>query len=453
MEIAILGHMGRDEAIADRLQGQQLHVLGQWANPGLVEKAEASGGEFHTIKSIKDNEDIADYIQAIEPDMFLTHFDDALASGVVDAIKRRVTDKRMLPVLIPSPDQASARVEWDKFYLRKLIDMLDPEFNPQNYMVTSIAEANAAIDAFQSLGKEIALKPRNLTGGKGVKVQGKHFETYNEANTYAAGVLGASNQQGLEVQEKLEGYEFTLQLLTDGQTLILPPATYDYPYREDGDVGPGTGGMGAFSMKATEQLPFLDQTDYNAAIALMKQLLVVMRDRGDDYKGVLYPTFFKTCNGLKIVEVNARGGDPELINILDLLEDSVDFASVLRATALGELDSASVQFQPLASAMVYLVHPEYGHSRAEPITFSMDADVIAAIGCEVRFAAAESIAAKTYQTASTSRIVGLSALDDTPWAARAKIDEAIQGGFGAELALAYRQDVANEMYIKQMGGF
>ena len=334
--------------------------------------------------------------------------------------------------------------------MRELINEINPKFNPMNFMAESPEGVREAIDFFKSQGKEIAVKPRNLTGGKGVKVMGKHFSTFAEGEAYALQVLEAKNQSGVEIQEKLVGHEFTLQLFTDGKTLVKPPATYDYPYREDGDQGFGTGGMGSFSMQASEQLPFINQNDYDEAVKLMEDLLVKMKERGHDYKGVLYPTFFKTKEGLKIVEVNARGGDPELINITDVMEDDINFGKVLELIAMGELAEDSVRYKKLATAMLYLVAPEYPDRTGPVYEFQMDPDVISENECRIRFAAAEWMAGNWYRTVGTSRTVGLSALGKTPWDARAKIHQAIANGFAHPLSLAYRNEVAQEAYIRSL---
>lgn len=450
MEIVLLGHMGRDEAAADRLEGHRLNVLGQWENPGLAERAEASGGYYATIGSIKNVELIADYVQSVEPDMFFTNFDDALAAGVVDAIKRRVADKRMPDLLLPCPDREASRVEWDKFFLRELIDEIDPKYNPVNFMAETTEVVNEAVSFFASQDTEIVVKPRNLTGGKGVKVQGKHYDTHEEGQTYALKVLAADDQTGVEIQEKLEGHEFTLQLFTDGATMIKPPATYDYPYREDGDIGPGTGGMGTFTMPAGEQLPFITQEDYDEATVLMDKLLQLLKDRGIDYKGILYPTFFKTKDGLKIVEINARGGDPEMVNIVDSMEDGTDLGEVLRLIARAELAEDSVRYQELASAMLYLVSHDYGYKKSESFEFGMNLALAGEHDLKIRFAAAEKVRQDRYRTVGTSRTVGISGLGANPWEVRTRIHAYIQEAFEHPLALAYRQDVADETYIRNL---
>lgn len=442
--------MGRDEAVADRLQYQhQLYIIGQWKNPGLVAKAEASGGEYFVANDMNDVQGITDIVERIQPDMFLTNFDSALAAGIVDALEDSVRSGTLSPLAIPCPSRAAARIEWDKFYLRELVAEVAPDYNPTNFMAEDEAAVREAIAYFQSRNTEIAIKPRGLTGGKGVKVMGKHFDTYDEATDYALKCVAGSGQNGVEVQEKMTGHEFTLQLLTDGTTIIEPPVTYDYPYREDGNTGPGTGGMGTFTMR-DGLMPFLDHSDYTEAIDLSEKILKIMREKGITYKGVLYTSFFKTPNGLKIVETNARGGDPELINIVDLMTDNVDLAAVLLSMANGDLTEDQVRFQPFASAMIYLVSPDYGFRSGEPVSLDIDTAAIEAAGVKLRFAATENVSGSAYRTVGSSRSVGLAALGEDPWDARDKLLMAIETGFEKPLVLDFRLDVAHREYIEKL---
>ena len=447
MEIAILGHMGRDEALAERLQEHKLHIIGEWRNPGLVAKAETTGGSYHVIDSVSNVDRISDIVKSLSPDMFLTNFDNALAAGVVDAVKSKLGKSDLL---IPCPDRSASRIEWDKFYLRQIIDEVDPKYNPINFMAKTPNQVNEAVEYFSNLGMEIAVKPRNLTGGKGVKVMGKHFMSFDEGRDYALKVINDGNQSGVEIQEKLEGHEFTLQIFTDGKTMVKPPSTYDYPYREDGDTGPGTGGMGAFSM-IDGLMPFISESDYDEAIALMKEVLLKLKEKGHDYKGVLYPTFFKTKKGLKIVEINARGGEPELINVVDLIDDGVDLGEALRLIALGELAEDSIKYKKLASALVYLVSPDYGYRTGNTYNFSIDVAIAEANKSRVRFAAAEQVGPNEYRSVKTSRVIGISSIDVTPWVARQNVYDAIRDGFGHPLTLEYRRQVADQAYVKALG--
>lgn len=446
MEIILLGHMGRDDALADRLEGHKLHVIGQWANPGLLDKTVASSGTYSLVENITDVEVIADAVQGIEPDMFLTNFDDALGAGVVNSIRRRVNEKRMPELLLPCPDQQASRIEWDKFYLRDIIEHVDPKYNPINFMVSTEEQVNLAVSFFEEENMEIVVKPRNLTGGKGVKVMGKHFESFKQGRDYALQVLDADNQEGVEVQEKLVGHEFTLQIFTDGKTIIKPPTTHDYPYREDGNLGPGTGGMGDFSME-DGLMPFLTEADYDEAIDITEKILEALKEQNIDYKGVIYPSFFKTDDGLKMVEVNARGGDPELINIIDLIEDDIELAEVLKQIALGELEPNSVRYKKLASAMIYLVSPDYAYRKGPAYEFGMDSSAATANNSRIRFAASERITGSRYRTVGSSRSVGISSNGATPWEARENILKTIEEAFEKPLDLDFRSEVGEEDYV------
>lgn len=450
--------MGRDDAAFDRLMEHELHIIGQWENPGLAEKAAQTGGSYQTVDSVTNTAGVADFVEHTEPDMFLTNFDDALAADVVGVVQQRLKDSHLRPILIPSPNKEASRIEWDKFFLRDLINKINPKYNPENFMCTTLAEATEAIAYFRSQGREVVIKPRALTGGKGVKVMGKHLRSFWDdsktelptAEEYSTTVLADSNQNGLEVQEKLEGPEFTLQIYTDGNVMVNPPTTCDYPYRKDGDMGSGTGGMGTFSMKPGEQPPFMSEEDYNEAMDLMADLLSVMKERGIDYKGILYPSFIKTKDGIKIVEVNARGGDPELINILDVMEDSVDYAEVLGLIAIGELRPDSIRFKDVASTLIYLVHPDYAVQAGTELGYGFNPKLAVDLGSKVRFAASIKVGKNRYRTVGTSRTVGLLATGETPWAARAVILKAIERSFDAPLPLAFRRDIGDEDYIKNM---
>lgn len=453
--------MGRDAAAVDNLleHGHQINAVGSWENPNVLDAVEASGGRFGIVADINDSEAIANFVQGVEPDLFYTHFDDSLAAGTIDAIQSRVNQGLMRPVLLASPNQESAKVEWDKFFLREILEKVAPEYNPDyNFMVTDQNSALAAIDFFESEGIQVVIKPRNPTGGKGVKVMGKHLSSYDEARAYAHEVSNDPKQSGLEVQERMDvdengnliGHEFTLQFITDGNVIIPVPATYDYPYREDGDQGPGTGGMGTFS-QADGLLPFLDAKDYKDMLDLSYNVLEEMKKRGLDYKGVLYLTAFKQQSGKKkVVELNARGGDPELINIIDSFEDDTDYGEIQRLIALGELTPDSVRFKKLASAMIYAVSKGYGYEKEPQLNFDLDWVAVAAEGVRIRFAAGKRIDENRYQTTSTSRIVGFSALDSTPWAARQKVHNSIAAGFGGPVPFDYRNEVADETYVKRL---
>lgn len=441
----LAGQVGREDRIGAKLveEGCELYVVGQHRNPGLVANTEASGGRFFPVDDIRNVDHIAARAMEADIDMLWVNAEACLAAGVVDAVRAK-----MPGILFPSPDQEGSRAEWDKFDLRGIVNDIDSKYNPLNFMAKTKGDVKDAIDFFRRQGIEVAIKPRNLAGGRGVQVMGKHFNTLEEAEAYALQIIASDTQTGVEIQEKLEGPEFTIQAFTDGKILIKPPATYDYPYRDDGDKGSGTGGMGSFAMQ-DGLLPFLSETEYDEAMEIMRQILIKMGERGRNYKGILYGTFFKTKQGLKIVEINARGGDPELINIIDLLDDDIQLHKVLELIALGELKPDSVRYKKLAAAMIYLVSPDYVRSHpAQQYEFTLDQDVIASYGCRTSFASAEQIGPNRFRTVGVSRTAGISTIDDTPWAARRKIHQAIRQGTSGPLE--YRNDIGDKRYIENL---
>lgn len=444
--------MGRDAAAAENFAryGHEVYTIAEHRNPSLADISEKTGGLYFCIKDICQAKQVAEYVEFANPDMFYTNQDDALAAGVVDAVreKGRLMGRRQ-PLLIASPDRKSSRIEWDKFYLRDIIGEIDGSYNPKHFKVTDEAQLEEGMDMFISEDLPVAVKPRGLTGGKGVKVMGPHLSGHSQAREYAKKILNDEAQHGLLLEEVIKGHEFTLQGISDGKSFVVPPETYDYPYREDGDQGPGTGGMGSFTMPKGQRLPFLTDADYQQALSLMDAVQKRQKDKGDDFKGVSYGSFFKTRDGLKVTEFNARGGDPEMMNIINLFEDGVDLAEVLSEVARGELRPDSVRFKDLASAAIYLVSPDYAYEGNGEYGFTLDTDAVKRNGCKSYLVSAERDSSSgDFGTVGTSRTLAMVALGDTPWDARSKIHSAIEEGFSGQLE--YRSDIASEEYIKDL---
>ncbi len=445
--------MGRDVAAAEKFaeRGHEVYAVAEHRNPSLADISEATNGLFFCIKDICDAEGVADCVEMANPDMFYTNDDNALAAGVVDAVieRNQVSDRR-LPLLVPCPDKKSARIEWDKFYLRDILDDFGGKHNPMYRKATCEEELEEGMKYFATNEIDVVVKPRGLTGGKGVKVMGPHLSSHEEALSYGHEVLEDPAQNGLVLEEAMKGREFTIMAYSDGKKMAFAPPTYDYPYREDGDKGPGTGGMGSFTMPAGRQLPFLSKGDFSEALNVMLQVQNKLRHDQHEFRGTLYGSFFVTDKGLRVTEFNARGGDPEMMNVINLLQDDVDLAEVLAAIAKGELTPDQVRFKPLASAALYLVSPDYAYDRdSDPYHFNMDKAAIRGNGCKPYLVAAErDDSSGGYKTVGTSRTLAMVALGETPWEARDKIHGAIEDGF--EGPLEYRQDIASKDYIDSL---
>lgn len=446
--VAILGGMPRDVATAQRLQkeGCKIHSLSEWDNPDLIDISGETDGDFLRVDSLDDPKDIAAKIKELGPTMVVNNSENTIKAGVIDEIKETLGGK----VLIPGADQSAGRVETDKFFARQLAANIDEDINPKTEFAETEKDVIKFINMFERLGIAVALKPRNPAGGKGVKISSQDFRNYQEAKDYGIYIIRHPDQEGIEIQEEIMGAnEFDLQNIASN--IIIPsPAIYDFPFREDDDTGPGTGGMAGFS-QANGLLPFLTEEDHAQAFEFSTNLKDQINKHGSTFKGVLFVSFFKTDQGLKFIEANARGGDPEWEMIIDLLEDDVKLYEVLEQIATGTLKPESVRYKEVASVLGYLVSPRYAYeSDASRETFRMKRDVLDELEVIPRFAAAERVTGNTYRDFKTSRVLALSTTAETPLEGSNNLYKAINRGFVHPLRLDYRGDIATEEYLAKL---
>ena len=169
------------------------------------------------------------------------------------------------------------------------------------------------------------------------------------------------------LEERLIGEEFTLLAFADGGHLVPMPLVQDHKRAYEGDVGPNTGGMGSYSME-DHSFPFVTDADRSQALGIMEAVIAALNKEGHPFIGFLYGQFMNTANGPKVIEFNARFGDPEAMNLLSLLTS--DFATILVKMAEGRLTPADVVFAHKASVCKYLVPEGYPDAPQEgkPLT-------------------------------------------------------------------------------------
>jgi phosphoribosylamine--glycine ligase len=191
-------------------------------------------------------------------------------------------------------------------------------------------------------------------GFKGVKVMGEHITTLDEANKYIEDVLKSDR---VVIEERLKGEEVTIMAFVDGKNLAPMPTVQDHKRAFENDTGPNTGGMGSYTDN-TELLPFMLMSDYEEGVEIMKDTVAALRkELGIGYKGVLYGQFMITRDGMKVVEYNARFGDPEAMNVLTLLDS--DFVEVCESVVDGSLNGAKIDFERSATVCKYVVPAGY----------------------------------------------------------------------------------------------
>jgi phosphoribosylamine---glycine ligase len=431
----IVGNGGRESALATRMaEHSEVHAFLAHENPTIVSAAERSGGG-HAMGDVCDPRAVAAFARSREVELAMVSSDEPLAAGVVDALQAAGIEA-------VGPTRAGAEIEWNKAFARELLAEVAPDSVPRLRIVREAGDLDAAIDSFE--GVPVVVKPSGLTGGKGVKVMGPHLDSHADARAYALELLQRGDRSVL-IEERIDGAEFTIQAISDGRTVICPPSTYDYPYRYDGDEGPGTGGMGSLALPS-ETLPFMTNAHYERARTIIELVIERLRAEGRHFTGVMNSGFFATAEGVKVIEFNARFGDPECMNIMSLFDGG--WTHVMQQICAGSLQPADVPLRREASVVLYLVSPDYALRAGGPYEFSLDAEDAAARGCEVFFSSAVGLGGGRFRTVGTSRAVALAATAATLEEARA----AVAGAASVVPVLEWRHDVGDGAYLDGLRG-
>jgi phosphoribosylamine--glycine ligase len=402
-------------------------------NPTIVRHVEASGGTRAT-GDVCDPRAVAAFAREREIEIAMVSADDPLAAGVVDALLAQGTRA-------VGPTRAGAEIEWNKAFARELLAEVAPEASPRLHVVRSAREVDAAMTSFGEL--PVAVKPSGLTGGKGVKVMGPHLADHSEAAAYARALLErAGAGDSVLIEERISAPEFTIQAISDGSAVVFPPATYDYPYRFDGDHGPGTGGMGSLTVRE-DTLPFMSARHYEEACSIIERVIERLAREERHFTGVMNGGFFATPDGVKVIEFNARFGDPECMNILTLFEG--DWTAVLESICAGRLSADEVPLREHASVVLYLVSPDYalGGSGSQ-YEFELDETAIEAEGAHVFFSSAVRAGPRTFRTVGTSRVLALAASAPELADARDVVAECAE----RVPLLEWRRDVGDPSYLE-----
>jgi phosphoribosylamine---glycine ligase len=235
-----------------------------------------------------------------------------------------------------------------------------------------------------------------------VKIVGEHLEDGEAAKKYVKEIIQnkISGYGQVVIEEKLIGEEFTVQAFVDGDKIVPMPAAQDHPHAYEGDQGPITGGMGSYSDK-NGLLPFLNKNNYNKSVKIMQDTVKAVKSEVEPYKGILYGQFMLCKEGPKLVEYNARFGDPEAMNVLPLLE--TDFVGLCQEIVDGNLNSAD--FEKKATVCKYIVPKGYPESGKSGQILEVNESKITEQGGLVYYAAVNQKDDKIYTSAS--RALGL----------------------------------------------
>jgi len=346
-KILVIGSGAREHAIVRALdrshQEKEIFCLASNMNPGIAALCDEL-----LIGNFNDPDFVVNYTNEIGATLAIIGPENPLENGVADALWG-------VKVKVVGPKKDLAKLETSKAFTRDLLREYNIPGGPQYQTFNSLAGVTEFLNV---LGENYVVKYDGLAGGKGVKVSGEHLHSHDEALAYCQELTDKGSE--FVIEEKFIGEEFSLMSFCDGNTLKHMPAVQDHKRAYEGDTGPNTGGMGTYS-DANHSLPFLTENDIVEAHQINTQTAKAVKDKfGEGYQGILYGGFMATASGVKLIEYNARFGDPEAMNVLSLLDS--DFIEICNGITDGTLDNLDVRFQNKATVCKYAVPEGYPNS-------------------------------------------------------------------------------------------
>ena len=343
-KILLVGSGAREHAIAKTLkrsnQSNEVFCIGSNMNPGIEKICSKI-----IIQDCNNPEIILNYAVSNSINIAIIGPENPLEAGIADALLNSQID-------VIGPRRELAMIESSKTFTRNL----QKEFNiPGQPEYQAFSSMIGVEDYLKTLQDKFVIKYDGLAGGKGVKVFGEQIHSIADGLSFCEGIIKKGGS--FLVEEKFIGEEFSLMSFCDGMHIQHMPIIQDHKRAFEGDKGPNTGGMGTYS-DADHSLPFLNDTDIENAKKINELTLKALKSKtGLLYKGVLYGGFMAVNNGVRLIEYNARFGDPEAMNIFSLLK--TDFIDICKSILSGDLDKCKIEFLNKATVCKYAVPNGY----------------------------------------------------------------------------------------------
>jgi phosphoribosylamine---glycine ligase len=356
MKILVIGSGGREHALVWKL-AQSPHTTQMWCAPGNAgiaqERLAKNGAPVECVNiGAEDLPKLLAFAQEKKADFIVVGPDNPLPLGIVDLFQKN-------GLKIWGPNQKAAQFESSKAFSQTFME----KHGIPTARGGTFADAAAAKKFAAELGGKCAVKADGLALGKGVLI----CANVAEANKAIDDILVAKSfgTAGVKIviQEFLEGVEISLHALCDGKTAKLFPTSQDHKRALDGDQGLNTGGMGTYS-----PTPFLNDEELkHVGNVILNPWLRGCAEEGIDFRGILYPGIMLTKNGPRVIEFNARFGDPETQVYLTRLEN--DLVELLDASASGTLAQIELKWKLEASVCVVTASGGYpgNYEKGKPI--------------------------------------------------------------------------------------
>ena len=345
--ILLIGSGAREHAIARSCSKSSLNYkifcIGSGYNPGIMGKCEDL-----VVANFNDPNVVTNYAKEHKINYAIIGPENPLQAGIADALWK-------INVKVFGPTQSLARIETSKEFARKMLK----DFNiPGGPIFKSFISLKGVEEFCNDLQNEFVIKFDGLAGGKGVKVFGEHLHGMGQALDYCKNIIDKGGK--FLIEEKFIGEEFSLMSFCDGETIQHMPIVQDHKRAYENDTGPNTGGMGTYS-NFDHSLPFLEGQDVEAAKRINELTMRALKEKtGMNYMGVLYGGFMAVRDGVRLIEYNARFGDPEAMNVLSLLE--TDLIEICKAVTEKKLSNIKIQFDKKATVCKYAVPRGYPDS-------------------------------------------------------------------------------------------
>ncbi len=339
MKVLVIGGGGREHAIVKSLKKSEkvTELLCAPGNGGIAADARC----FGSVKAT-DLDAVCALVEAEKPDLVMVAPDDPLAMGLVDRLES-------LGVRALGPRANAAEIEASKVFSKGFMR----RHNIPTAEYETFEALEPALKYIREKGAPIVIKADGLALGKGVIVAATLDEAEQAARDMLEGGAFGGAGSRIVVEEFMTGPEVTVLCFTDGKTVRPMPSSRDHKRAFDGDKGPNTGGMGVVS-PASGYTPEVGEWCMEH---IFRPTIDGLRAEGREFKGVIYFGLMLTPNGPRVVEYNARFGDPEAEALLPLLE--TDILDVFNACIDGKLDSLEIKWRDEASACVILASGGY----------------------------------------------------------------------------------------------
>jgi phosphoribosylamine--glycine ligase len=334
MNVLLIGAGGREHALAWKLAASPLltRLYAAPGNPGIAQE-----GELVSL-TVNDHAAAAAFCKEKRIDLVVVGPEAPLVAGLADHLSGA-------GIKVFGPSAAAARLEGSKAFTKRIAS----ENNIPSAAHAEFRDAASARDYVRARGAPIVLKADGLHAGKGVVVA----MTPDEALAAVDTVFALSGGMPVVIEEFLDGEEASFFCLIDGETVVPLTSAQDHKRAFDGDQGPNTGGMGAYS-PAPVMTPAMEQRALDEIVRPTARALV---RAGSPYRGVLFAGLMITADGPKLIEYNVRFGDPECQVLMPRLKD--DLLTLLLATCDGALGNMSVRWRDEHAITVVLANKGY----------------------------------------------------------------------------------------------